>query len=105
MTYIMGIIAYFTLKLNFQSVSRFVLLKSLTKRIGSKEGGISIYLRTSNHSMLLHQINNMNLHSDYKMYLNALIYRHEKKYMEAYRSLENIENKSVLNIKVKLLYD
>src|SRR5699024_3614602 len=91
--------------LNFQSVSSFVLRKSLTKRIGSKEGGISIYLRKSNHSMLLQQINNMNLNSDYKMFLNALIYRHEKKYMEAYRLIENIENKNVLNLKVKLLYD
>lgn len=105
MTYILGIIAYIALQLNFQSVSRFVLRKSLTKKIGSKEGGISIYLRKSNHSMLLHQINNMNLHSDYKMFLSALIYRHEKKYTEAYRLIENIENPDVLNLKVKLLYD
>ncbi|WP_411843702.1 glycosyltransferase family 4 protein [Salinicoccus sp. HZC-1] len=105
MTYILGIISYVALQLNFQSVSRFFLRKSLTKKTGSKEGGISIYLRKSNHSMLLHQINNMNLNSDYKMFLNALIYRHEKKYVEAYRMIENIENQDVLNLKIKLLYD
>ncbi len=73
--------------------------------MGSKESGISIYLRKSNHSMLLYQINNMNLDSDYKMFLNALIFRHEKKYVKAYRMIENIENPNILSLKVMLLYD
>src|SRR5690625_4485455 len=105
MTYIIGLISYITLQLNFQSISKFLLRKSLTKKIGSKESGISIYLRTSNHSMLLYQINNMNLDSDYKMFLNALIFRHEKKYVKAYKMIENIENPKILSLKVKLLYD
>lgn len=105
MTYILGIISYITLQLNFQSISKLFLRKSLTKEIGSKEAGISIYLRKSNHSMLLYQINNMNLDGDYKLFLNALIHRHEKKYVEAYKMIENIENKNVLPLKVRLLYD
>lgn len=105
MKYILGLISYITLQFNFQSISKLFLRKSLTKKIGSKEGGISIYLRKSNHTMLLHQINNMNLDSDYKMFLNALIYKHEKKYVKAYNMIENIENPEVLNLKIKLLYD
>ena len=105
MAYIIGLISYITLQLNFQSISKFLLRKSLTKEMGSKESGISIYLRKSNHSMLLYQINNMNLDSDYKMFLNALIFRHEKKYVKAYRMIENIENPNILSLKVMLLYD
>ena len=105
MAYIIGLISYITLQLNFQSISKFLLRKSLTKEMGSKERGISIYLRKSNHSMLLYQINNMNLDSDYKMFLNALIFRHEKKYVKAYKMIENIENPNILSLKVMLLYD
>ncbi|WP_245537512.1 glycosyltransferase family 4 protein [Salinicoccus carnicancri] len=47
----------------------------------------------------------MNLDSDYKMFLNALIFRHEKKYVKAYRMIENIENPNILSLKVMLLYD
>lgn len=105
MKYILGLISYITLQSNFQSISKLFLRKSLTKKIGSKEGGISIYLRKSNHTMLLHQINNMNLDSDYKMFLNSLVHRHEKKYIEAYRIIENIAHPEILNLKIKLLYD
>ncbi|WP_020006178.1 glycosyltransferase family 4 protein [Salinicoccus albus] len=105
MTYILGVVSYIALKFNFQSVSKFALRKSLTNQMGEKEGGLSIYLRRSGHSMLLHHINNMNIDSQYKLYLNALVYRHEKKYPDAYRLIENIDSPRVLFLKVKLLYD
>ena len=79
--------------------------KSLSMKIGVKEPGISLYLRSSNHAPILEIIERSNVNNQYQAYLKALVHRHERNYKKAYRYIANDNNPDILNLKVSLLYN
>ena len=73
--------------------------------MGSKEPGISLYLRSSNHAPVLEIIERSNVSNQYQAYLKAIVHRHERNYKRAYQYIANDNNPDILNLKVRLLYD
>lgn len=105
MKYLMGVLSYTGLKLNMSTISRGFLRKGLTKKVGSKEPSLSVFLRTSSHVPLMELVSSLNLDGDYKAYVSAIVLKHEKNFKAAYRLIENINNKGILEFRTKLLYD
>lgn len=105
MNYIYSVLSYTSFKLNMPTFARGFFKKSLTNRVGRKEPGISLYVRSSNHAALLEMIERVNVNNEYKAYLKALVHRHEKNYKRAYELIENDNNPEIIGFKVRLLYD
>ena len=74
-------------------------------KMGAKEPGISLYLRSSNHAPILEIIERCNVNNQYQAYLKAMVHRHERNYKKAYRYIANDNNPDILNLKVRLLYN
>src|SRR5699024_3606323 len=105
MNYLYGFLSYISFKLNMPTFARGFFKKSLSMKIGAKEPGISLYLRSSNHAPVLEIIERSNVNNQYQAYLKALVHRHERNYKRAYQYIANDSNPELLNLKVRLLYD
>lgn len=105
MNYLYGLLSYISFKLNMPTFARGFFKKSLSMKIGSKEPGISLYLRSSNHAPILEIIERSNVNNQYQAYLKAMVHRHERNYKKAYRYIANDNNPDILNLKVRLLYN
>src|SRR5699024_4717478 len=92
-------------KLNMPTFARGFFKKSLSMKIGAKEPGISLYLRSSNHAPILEIIERSNVNYQYQAYLMAMVHRHERNYKRAYQYIANENNPGILNLKVRLMYD
>ncbi|MXQ51085.1 hypothetical protein GQ671_07350 [Salinicoccus hispanicus] len=79
--------------------------KGLTYRLGESEPSINVYLRFSQHAYLHSQLDMLDLAKDYKCYLRSLVYRHEKDYHAAWKTVEGIGDERLIPLKVKILCD
>lgn len=105
MNYLYGLLSYISFKLNMPTFARGFFKRSLTMASGQKEPGISLYVRSSNHTALLEMIERINVPNSYKAYLKAVVHRHEKNYKRAYELIKNDNDPAVMSFKVRLLYD
>jgi len=105
MNYLYGFLSYISFKLNMPTFARGFFKKSLSMKMGAKEPGISLYLRSSNHAPILEIIERSNVNNQYQAYLKAMVHRHERNYKKAYRYIANDNNPDILNLKVRLLYN
>src|SRR5699024_12475923 len=105
MNYLYGFLSYISFKLNMPTFARGFFKKSLSMEIGSKEPGISLFVRSSNHAPLLEIIERVNVNNEYKAYLKAVVHRHERNYKKAYHYIANDNNMNIINFKVRLLYE
>ncbi|MFD2830025.1 glycosyltransferase [Corticicoccus populi] len=105
MNYLYSVLSYTSFKLNMPTFARGFFKKSLSMKTGSKEPGISLYVRGAEHAALFEIIERVNVDNEYKAYLKALVHRHEKNYKRAYELIENDNNPEILGFKVRLLYD
>ena len=105
MNYLYGFLSYISFKLNMPTFARGFFKKSLSMKMGAKEPGISLYLRSSNHAPILEIIERCNVNNQYQAYLKAMVHRHERNYKKAYRYIANDNNPDILNLKVRLLYN
>src|SRR5699024_7414332 len=105
MNYLYGFLSYISFKLNMPTFARGFFKKSLSMKMGAKEPGISLYLRSSNHAPVLEIIERSNLNNQYQAYLKATVHRHERNYKKAYQYIANDNNPDILNLKVRLMYD
>src|SRR5699024_1157285 len=105
MNYLYGFLSYISFKLNMPTFARGFFKKSLSMKIGAKEPGISLYLRSSNHAPILEIIERSNVNNQYQAYLMAMVHRHERNYKRAYQYIANDNNPEILNLKVRQMYD
>lgn len=105
MNYLYAFLSYISFKMNMPTFARGFFKKSLSMKIGAKEPGISLYLRSSNHAPVLEIIERNNVNNQYQAYLKAMVHRHERNYKRAYRYIANDNNPETMNLKVRLLYD
>ena len=105
MNYFYALLSYISFKMNMPTFARGFFKKSLSMTMGSKEPGISLYLRSSNHAPVLEIIERSNVSNQYQAYLKAMVHRHERNYKRAYQYIANDNNPGILNLKVRLLYD
>src|SRR5699024_1116663 len=105
MNYLYGLLSYISFKLNMPTFTRGFFTKSLSMDIGQKEPSVSLFFRSSNHAPLLEIIERVNVNHEHKAYLKAVVHRHERNYKKAYQYIATDNNVTIIDFKVRLLYD
>lgn len=102
---ILGIASFAAHKFNMTRVSKLLINKGLSGKIGAKEPVFSLYLRTSEHFLLMQQIENLKLNSHYNSYLKGLVLRHERNYSDSWETVKDVHVPEITPFKIRLMYD